>query len=118
MTDIIAKVIADSIGEHSPRLVSMQTRAPKFIHQETLRHRRIYIADVLVIDPDFSFSVSSSLESARWYWARLCEMARGNFRPAYVRDQTSHAIVIGEARTVKSCLEALLTPDELALLNP
>lgn len=76
MTDIIAEVIADSIGEHSPRLLTLRTRAPKFIHQETLRHRRIYVGDNLALtyDPDFSFSVSSSravpfkkmAEEVRW----------------------------------------------------
>jgi hypothetical protein len=32
---------------------------PKFLHQESLRHRRLYIHDALY-DPDFSFSVSSA----------------------------------------------------------
>lgn len=45
---ISATVICDSIGPHSPRLVTMRTVAPKFIHQEELRHRM------------FSFSVSSA----------------------------------------------------------
>jgi hypothetical protein len=34
-------------------------RYPKFLHQESLRHRRLYIHDRLY-DPDFSFSVSSA----------------------------------------------------------
>lgn len=34
---IEAKVICDSIGEHSPRLLTLRVIAPKFIHQETLR---------------------------------------------------------------------------------
>ena len=62
MTDIIAKVVADSIGAdpRTPRLLTMFTRSPKMIHQETLRHRRIYIADILRFDYDFSLSVSSA----------------------------------------------------------
>jgi hypothetical protein len=57
---IEAKVIADSIGEQSPRLLTIRATNPKFIHQETLRHRLIYIEDQLRGDFDFSFSVSSS----------------------------------------------------------
>lgn len=45
---ISATVICDSIGPNSRRLVTMGTVAPKFIHQEELRHRM------------FSFSVSSA----------------------------------------------------------
>lgn len=62
MTDITAKAIADSIGptpDHT-RLLTILGRAPKFIHQETLRHRLIYIEDQLRGDWDFSFSVSSA----------------------------------------------------------
>lgn len=36
---ITAKVIADSISEHSPRLNTLQLRYPKFIHGEFLTHR-------------------------------------------------------------------------------
>lgn len=36
---ITAKIIADSIGEHSPRLVTVQCRYPKFIHGEVMTHR-------------------------------------------------------------------------------
>jgi hypothetical protein len=62
MTDITATMIADSIGEHSPRLHTQRWRHPKFNHQEALRHRKLYIHDNLALtyDPDFSFSVSSS----------------------------------------------------------
>jgi hypothetical protein len=54
--------ICDSIGERSPRLHTQLWVAPKFIHQESLRHRAVYIMDFLrsEFDPDFSFSVSSS----------------------------------------------------------
>ncbi len=57
---IKAEKIADSIAEHSPRLLTIRAINPKFIHQETLRHRLVYIRDVLLGDPDWSFSVSSS----------------------------------------------------------
>ena len=62
MTDIVAIVIADSVGEHSSRLHTQRWRYPKFLHQESLRHRKLYIHDNLALtyDPDFSFSVSSS----------------------------------------------------------
>ena len=36
---IETKIIADSIGEHSPRLTTFLSRYPKFIHGEHLRHR-------------------------------------------------------------------------------
>jgi hypothetical protein len=42
------------------RLWTALTVYPKMVHQETLRHRIIYIVDALAADPDFSFSVSSS----------------------------------------------------------
>lgn len=45
---IESKIICDSIAEHSPRLVTMFCKYPKFVHGEHLRHR------------SFSFSVSSS----------------------------------------------------------
>lgn len=36
---ISAVVIADSIGEHAPRLTTLQLRYPKFIHGEFMTHR-------------------------------------------------------------------------------
>ncbi len=36
---ISAKIIADSVGEHSPRLLTIQCRYPKFIHGEVMTHR-------------------------------------------------------------------------------
>lgn len=36
---IEAKVIADSIGPHSPRLTTLQLRYPRFIHAEFMTHR-------------------------------------------------------------------------------
>src|SRR4051812_16362249 len=55
-----AKAVCDSIGEKSPRLHTQLWRYPKFVHQESLRHRLIYFEDQLRGDFDFSFSVSSS----------------------------------------------------------
>lgn len=57
---IESHMILDSISGGVPRLVTMRTIAPKFIHQETLRHRLIYIEDALRGDFDWSLSVSSS----------------------------------------------------------
>jgi hypothetical protein len=59
---IEATVIADSIAEHASRLHTQRWRYPKFVHQESLRHRRLYVHDQLALawDPDFSFSVSSA----------------------------------------------------------
>ncbi len=39
MTTISAKIIADSIGEHAPRLTTMQLRYPRAIHAEFMTHR-------------------------------------------------------------------------------
>jgi len=36
---ITAKIIADSIGEYSPRLTTLQLRYPRFIHSEFMTHR-------------------------------------------------------------------------------
>lgn len=65
MTDIKAKTISDSVGAHSPRLFTAETRAPTMIHQEVLRHRRIITEEGLSVlglgwEPDFSYSVSST----------------------------------------------------------
>ena len=65
MTDILGRTIADSIGQHSPRLWTVETRAPCMIHQEVLRHRRLITEEGLSVlglgwEPDFSFSVSST----------------------------------------------------------
>src|SRR5271154_4271470 len=57
---IEAIAICDSIGEHAPRLLTIRATNPKFVHQETLRHRLIYVEDMLRGDFDFSFSVSSA----------------------------------------------------------
>lgn len=57
---INVEVITNSIGNHSPRLFTCRATSPKFVHQDTLRHRLVYIEDALRGDPDFSFSVSSA----------------------------------------------------------
>lgn len=79
MTDIIAKAICDSYGENSPRLLTMFMRNPKMIHQETLRHRKIYIQDFL--DGDFSFSVSSARAIP---FAKMLEEVRSDDRASPV----------------------------------
>jgi thymidylate synthase ThyX len=56
---IETRAICDSINPQDSRLMTMFWRYPKFLHQESLRHRRLYIHDRLY-DPDFSFSVSSA----------------------------------------------------------
>lgn len=76
---IEARTICDSIGGHSPRLLTLRCVAPKFCHQETLRHRLIYIEDALRGDPDFSFSVSSARAIP---FARLLEEVRDPARRA------------------------------------
>jgi Thymidylate synthase complementing protein len=39
MTTITAKIIADSVGEHAPRLTTMELRYPRCIHPEVMTHR-------------------------------------------------------------------------------
>lgn len=39
MTDISAKVIADSVNEHNNRIITLQLRYPRFIHAEFMTHR-------------------------------------------------------------------------------
>ncbi len=56
---IEVKSICDSINPQGTRLLTIFWKYPKFLHQESLRHRRLYIHDCLY-DPDFSFSVSSA----------------------------------------------------------
>jgi hypothetical protein len=59
---ILAPVIRDSVNPQGSRLHTQRWTCPKFIHQESLRHRAIYFMDFLraEFDADFSFSVSSS----------------------------------------------------------
>lgn len=65
MTDIRCRTIADSVGDRSPRLWTVETRSPAMVHQEVLRHRRIITEEGLSVlglgwEPDFSYSVSST----------------------------------------------------------
>ncbi len=59
---IEAPIICDSVNPQGSRLHTQRWTYPKFIHQESLRHRAIYFLDFLraEFDADFSFSVSSS----------------------------------------------------------
>jgi thymidylate synthase ThyX len=41
MTTISAKVIADSIGDHAPRLTTLQLRYPRAVHAEFMTHRQL-----------------------------------------------------------------------------
>ena len=69
MTTISATVIADSIGDHSPRLTTLLLRYPRWIHAEGRTHRVTRIGEDMEIevrtpspmeDPDFSRNASSS----------------------------------------------------------
>lgn len=73
---IEAQVVCDSIAQAS-RLHTQRWTYPKFVHQESLRHRQIYFMDFLQaeFDADFSFSVSSSRAIPS---RRLIEEARSN----------------------------------------
>ena len=56
---IETKEILCSQNPQGSKLMTMFWRYPKYLHQESLRHRTLYIHDCLY-DPDFSFSVSSA----------------------------------------------------------
>lgn len=66
MTDIKARKISDCVATvPSPRLFTVETRAPARYHVEVLRHRRLICEEGLSVtglgwDPDFSYSVSST----------------------------------------------------------
>ena len=69
MTTISAKVIADSIGEHAPRLTTLLLRYPRWIHAEGRTHRVMRICEDMEVevrtpsfmeDPDLSRNASSS----------------------------------------------------------
>lgn len=57
---INASSILTSVGQYAPRLDTQLWRYPKFVHQESLRHRLLYILDQLDFSFDFSWSVSSA----------------------------------------------------------
>ena len=61
MPTIEAKVICDSIGEHSPRLTTFVCRYPKFIHAEDMRHR----SGSYCVSSSRAIPVSKNLEEVR-----------------------------------------------------
>ena len=50
MTTIFAQVIADSVGQHAPRLTTLLLRYPRWIHAEGRTHRAIRIGEDMEID--------------------------------------------------------------------
>lgn len=70
MTDVTAKIIADSVSPQGKRLTTIQMRYPRFIHAESLTHRLlaeqpsyyddIIIPDGLMYDPNLSRNARSS----------------------------------------------------------
>jgi hypothetical protein len=70
MTDISAKIIADSVSPDGKRMTTIQMRYPRFIHAESLTHRLlaeqpsyyddIIIPDGLMYDPNLSRNARSS----------------------------------------------------------
>jgi hypothetical protein len=58
---IEAKIILDSVGEHSPRLTTFLLRHPKFIHAEFTRHRSMS----LCVSSSRAVPVSKNLEEVR-----------------------------------------------------
>lgn len=55
-----------------------------------------------------------SLESARWYYARLVEMMRGRLLPGSIAKPSRH---VGRAAAVMLHLEEMLTVDEQKMLK-
>jgi hypothetical protein len=69
MTTISAKIITDSVGRHSPRLTTILTRSPRWIHAEGRTHRRLRMNEEVEFelrtpspmeDPNLSRNASSS----------------------------------------------------------
>ena len=69
MTTVSATVIEDSVGSHSPRLTTIVTRYPRWIHAEGRTHRRVRLGEGLEFelrtpspmeDPNLSRNASSS----------------------------------------------------------
>jgi hypothetical protein len=58
-----------------------------------------------------------SLESARWYYARLTEMMRGELLPATITKASAGRRHVGRAAAVLVRLGELLTDDEKARLG-
>jgi hypothetical protein len=51
MTTISATIIRDSVGAFSPRLTTILTRSPRWIHAEGRTHRRLRIGEELEFEP-------------------------------------------------------------------
>ena len=58
MTTISAQVIADSVGRHAPRLTSILTRSPRWIHAEGRTHRRLRMGESL----EFEYRTPAPME--------------------------------------------------------
>ena len=57
--------------------------------------------------------VTGDLTAARWYYARLHELMRGELLPSYVEvGRSSWRIAVGRAAAVLDRLNGLLTDDE------
>src|SRR5271154_5169424 len=74
MVDITAKVICDSIGEHSPRLTTFQLRYPKFIHGEFMTHRKFSrnasSSRAIPVSKNLEEVRSDELRAAPVWWGR------------------------------------------------
>lgn len=71
---IEAKVICDSIGEHSPRLTTFLTRYPKFIHAEHMRHRTgsycVSSSRAIPVSKNLEEVLSDELRAAPVWWGK------------------------------------------------
>lgn len=93
---IEVRMVVDSIGTRSPRLSTMFWRYPKFVHQESLRHRKVYFEDHT---------------SARWYHARLVELVLGVLVPHNFSPEKRFELA-QRAFNVFHELDKILTSDE------
>ena len=60
-----------------------------------------------------------SLEAARWYYARLLELSRGELpSAAWESSRSGPRLFIGRACAVRARLEALLTSEEKHQISP
>ena len=58
------------------------------------------------------------LTGARWYYARLTELMRGELLPAYAEPgRSSYRIAVGRAAAVKVRLDDLLTNEEKEMVK-
>lgn len=71
---IEARVICDSVGEHSPRLTTFLTRYPKFIHAEHMRHRTgsysVSSSRAIPVAKNLEEVRSDELRAAPVWWGR------------------------------------------------